>query len=111
MNILGFMKGADINAAVKEAKGTRGAVLLDVRDPGDFNLGHIPGAVNLPSDKLNSRAGELDKKAPIYVYCQTGVRSSGAAGTLKSLGFTNVKNIGGINSYKGELEKAKGRSF
>ena len=107
-----FVKGANINDAVKECKSTKGAILIDVREQSEFGLGHIPGAVNMPLNELNAKASELkDKKAPLYVYCQTGARAVNAVNNLKSIGFTNVNNIGGIARYKGDLEKSKGRSF
>ena len=107
-----FMKGTDINEGLKICKSTKGAMLIDVRDPGEFNLGHIPGAVNIPLGRLGSKAEEIDdKNTPIFLYCNAGVKAGQAASVLKAEGFTNIKNIGGIKSYKGELEKSKGRSF
>ena len=112
MNILSFMKGADINGGVKEFRSTKGAMLIDVREPSEYSQGHIPGSINMPVGSIKTRAAEIkDKKTPIYVYCQSGGRAGSAANALKSLGFTSVKNIGGINSFKGQTEKAKGRSF
>ncbi len=107
-----FIKGTDINEGLKILNSTKGAMLIDVREPGEFNLGHIPGAVNMPLSMLESRATEInDKNTPVFLYCNAGVKAGQAASTLKSKGFTNVRNIGGIKSYKGELEKSKGRSF
>ena len=112
MNILSFVKGADINSAVKEFQATKGAVLIDVREPSEYGQGHIPGSINMPVGVISARASEIkDKNTPIYVYCLSGGRAGNAASTLRSLGFRNVKNIGGIKSYKGQVEKAKGRSF
>ena len=112
MNILSFMKGADINEAVKECRANAKAILLDVREPSEYNAGHIPGAVNIPVGQVSSRAGELkDKNAPVYVYCLSGGRAGSAVSALKTLGFKDVRNIGGIKAYKGEVEKNKGRSF
>lgn len=112
MGIMSFLKGPDINAGVEEFKETKGAMLIDVRDPGEFSKGHIPGAVNMPLGVLDARSSEISNKStPIYVYCLAGGRAGQGASILKSKGFTNVKNIGGIKSYKGPVEKSKGRSF
>ena len=112
MGILTFMMGKGINDAIKEYENTKGAVLLDVRNVSEFEGGHIPGAINIPLEALKERAKELkDKNAPIYAYCLSGARSGSAISILKSLGFNNVNNIGGINAYKGPVEKSKGRSF
>ena len=107
-----FMKGADINEGIREFRSTQGAVLIDVRDPGEYGMGHIPGSINMPLNVIDARSSEISGKAtPIFLYCVSGARASQAAGILKKQGFTNVKNIGGIGKYKGELEKSKGRSF
>ena len=109
---MSIFKGNNINDGVSEYKNTRGAILIDVRDPAEFGRGHIPGSINMPLNVIDARSSEISQKsAPIYLYCVSGARASQALNILKSQGFTNVKNIGGINSYKGELEKSKGRSF
>ena len=46
-----------------------------------------------------------DLDTPVYVYCLSGARSSRAVASLQNMGYTNVKNIGGINKYKGQIEK------
>jgi rhodanese-related sulfurtransferase len=98
--------GSDINIKVAEAREVNGAVILDVRNVEEFKQGHIPGAVNIPADNIESVTQKIpDRDTPIYSYCLSGARSSKAVRTLKTLGYTNAINIGGINRYKGELEK------
>ena len=74
-----------------------GAMLLDVRTPGEFSQGHLQGAINIPHDQLAARINEIDqdKDRDIVVYCVSGHRSGLAKRTLESLGYTNVMNAGG----------------
>ena len=106
MRLLGFLKLPDINKGVEEYQTTEGAVLLDVRDPEEYASGHIPGAVNIPREEI-SKIGDLvsDQDTPIFTYCYSGRRSDYAGIALRKMGYKSVKNIGGITSYKGTLEK------
>jgi phage shock protein E len=74
-----------------------GAMLLDVRTPGEYSQGHLQGSVNIPYDQLAARVNEIDqdKDRDIVLYCRSGSRSSLAKRTLESLGYTNVLNAGG----------------
>lgn len=74
-----------------------GAVLLDVREPGEWKRERIPGARHVPLGQLGSRLGELSelKERPVVVQCQSGMRSSMAARTLKQAGFQKVYNLAG----------------
>ena len=76
-------------------------IILDVRTEKEFNSGHIEGAVLIPDYEIAERAeAELpDKDMLILVYCRSGNRSKRASETLASLGYTNVKEFGGINSW------------
>ena len=106
MGFLDFFKGTDINQSVKEYQQTQGAVLLDVRTQQEYQAGHIPGSRNLPLhhlDRMEQSGDNQDK--PIYVYCQSGARSAQAAARLKQMGYTRVKNIGGIAGYAGKVER------
>ncbi len=97
---------ADINAGVAEYEATGGALLLDVRTEQEYRGGHINGSVNLPLDKIFSIADTVkDKSTPLYVHCLSGGRSKRAVAQLKQMGYTNVKDIGGINSYRGKVVK------
>ena len=98
-----FLKRPNINDAVQEYRGRENALLLDVREEDEFRAGFIPGAVNVPLSKIG--AITLPKDKPLYVYCLRGRRSKQAVRALKELGYADIKSIGGILSYKGELEK------
>lgn len=75
-----------------------GGKLLDVRTPAEYASGHIDGAINLSLQSI--QAGTLPsvaKTKPVYVYCRSGSRSAQAAKNLKSAGFSNVIDLGGIS--------------
>lgn len=74
-----------------------GALVVDVRTPGEFQSGHYPGAINIPVDEMNGRIAEFgDKGASIVVYCRSGARSGHAAQVLKGNGYEKVVNGGGL---------------
>lgn len=80
-------------------------VILDVRSQGEYDEGHIYGAVLIPHTELEARIGELanNKNHEVIVYCRTGVRSAIASEILDSNGFTKVYNmLGGIQAWKAE---------
>jgi len=87
-----FRGGITVNE-IKDIK-AKGALLLDVRTPGEFSQGHAPGSVNIPLDQLGTRLGELDRKKPILVACASGVRSASAKALLEQSGFEDVHNAG-----------------
>ena len=106
MSFFDFMKGPDINRGVKEYSTTDGAVLLDVRTPDEYRQGHIPGSKNVPLQSISKVAGKIDNKAtPMFVHCLSGARSRQATAILQQMGYTNVKNIGGISAYAGKVER------
>ena len=97
-------RSLSINEAVKAPED--GAVFLDVREAYEFASGHLHGSVNVPLSALSSIQTAIpDKNTILYVYCASGMRSSRAAKMLVSMGYANVKNIGGVNAYNGPLEK------
>ena len=94
----------DINAAVDEYRNTPGAYLIDVRTGPEYEAGHIEGSINVPLHSVHFIVNYVnDIEAPLYVYCQSGARSGQATSMFKEMGFKNVKNIGGVNRYKGKL--------
>ena len=106
MGFFDFLKGPDINQGVKEYSTTDSAVLLDVRPSDEYWQGHIPGSKNVPFQSISKVAGMIDNKStPIFVYCLGGVRSRQAAAILQQMGYTNVKDIGGIAAYSGKMER------
>ncbi|MBE6939404.1 MAG: rhodanese-like domain-containing protein [Ruminococcaceae bacterium] len=104
MGILDFFRGPDINEGVTEYAATPGAVLLDVRTVAEYEKGAIPGSRNLPLDRLGKVVEVVkDRDTPVFVYCLSGARSQQATAYLESLGYTRVKNIGGISRYRGKV--------
>ncbi len=79
-------------------------VLLDVRTAEEYAAGRIPGAILAPYDQLASSFSEADKNRPIVVYCRSGNRSGIAMKTLRSMGYLNLSDFGGISNWKGGLE-------
>ncbi len=78
-----------------------GGLLLDVRTSGEFNGGHIEGALNIPVGDLQSRLGELGSKdRAIVVYCASGGRSARASKMLRAKGFNEVHDLGSIRNWK-----------
>ena len=82
-------------------------IILDVREQDEFDEGHIKGAILLSYTETESRAEELlpDKNQQILVYCRSGRRSKIASETLAKLGYTNVKEFGGIIDWPYEIER------
>ena len=106
-----FQKGKGIDEYVREAQADAKAVIVDVRSAREFADGHIKGAVNVPLNQVEHiKDAVADMDTPLYVHCLSGARSSKAVMMLKKLGYTNVTNIGGVNSYKGSLVKGGGGS-
>lgn len=82
------------------------AQAVDVREPDEYAVGHIPGAKLLPLGQINARAAEVlpDKSASWLVYCRTGRRSTDAVQKLDALGYENIYDLGGILSWPYEIE-------
>lgn len=84
----------------------KGAVVLDVRTPGEFAEGHLPSATNIPVDQIGGRIADIDKlvggdkSKPIVAYCASGSRSASAKRTLEAAGYTNVVNGGGFDDLQ-----------
>lgn len=80
-----------------------GVTILDVRQPEEYESGHIPGAKLIPLPDISKRLDEIDGKKPAIVYCAIGGRSRIAAQMLAGKGFDNVYNLtGGFKSWTGE---------
>jgi rhodanese-related sulfurtransferase len=76
-----------------------GAMLLDVRTPGEFSRGHLPDAVNIPVSELAGRLDELPADRPVVVYCRSGHRSGIAARALRTHGVKTVVDVGAMSSW------------
>lgn len=82
-------------------------IILDVREQDEYDAGHIPDAILLPYTQIEQKVEDviLDKNALVLVYCRSGRRSKIASETLSALGYTNVKEFGGINDWPYEIVK------
>jgi sulfur-carrier protein adenylyltransferase/sulfurtransferase len=92
-------------AEADEARTRPGAVVLDVREPEEYEQGAIPGALHIPRGTLEGAVeGRIpDKSTPVLIHCASGVRSAFAAKTLTELGYTDVASVaGGFNKWKDE---------
>jgi len=92
-------------AEAAEIRGQPGAVVLDVREPEEYEQGAIPGAVHIPRGTLEGSVESrlTDKSAPVVIHCASGVRSAFAAKTLTDMGYENVVSmVGGFNKWKDE---------
>lgn len=79
-----------------------GARIIDVRTAGEYEMGHIPGAENVPVDQIATAAEAWDRNADYVVYCAVGSRSTGAVQTMQSMGFKNIAHLNaGIQSWTG----------
>lgn len=106
MGLFDILRPADINSGVDEFRATANAQLIDVRTPEEFAGGHIPGAINIPLQQIDQAAAIVpDKATPLFVYCMSGARSAQAVSDLKRMGYTDARNIGGIGSWRGEIER------
>ena len=91
----------------KEMMDTQEVIILDVREQGEYDSGHIPGAVLLPVGSIDeTTAAEVipEKDSMVLVYCRSGNRSKTASSTLAELGYTNIYEFGGINTWPYETE-------
>lgn len=104
MGFFDRLLGSNINKGVEEWRVVDGAVLLDVRNASEYKRGHIPGSVNITLGNIDRVAKIYPQKdVPLFVHCLSGSRSAQAVSHLRQMGYTNVKNIGGISGYKGEV--------
>ena len=82
-------------------------IILDTREQDEFDEGHIAGSILIPYTEIENKAEEMlpDKDAQILVYCRSGRRSKIASESLAKLGYTNVKEFGGIIDWLYEVVK------
>ena len=96
------VKAVYVNINAQEAKAIMDSqtdyVILDVRTEEEFNEKHIPGAILIPDYEIEEKAEEIltDKDKLLLVYCRSGRRSKNASEILVRLGYTNIKEFGGI---------------
>ncbi|HEY4551894.1 MAG TPA: rhodanese-like domain-containing protein [Bacillaceae bacterium] len=88
--------------------GYRKAQLIDVREPNEFEGGHILGARNIPMSQLRVRMKEIRPDKPVYMYCQSGMRSGRAAQMLYKKGYRELYHLeGGFKKWTGRIKTKK----
>ena len=99
-----------VNITAEEAKeiidSEEGYIILDVRTQEEYDEGHIPSAIVISHEEIEEKAEDVltDKDQLILVYCRSGRRSKIAAEALLELGYTNIKEFGGIIDWPYETE-------
>src|SRR3954467_8741169 len=95
----------EVDTAKAAARIAAGAIVLDVREPDEYDQGALPDAIHIPRGHLESQVEGrlLDKNAEVVIYCAGGVRSAFAAKTMQELGYSDVSSlIGGFGRGEGE---------
>lgn len=93
--------------AAKEMMDTQEVIILDVREQDEYDSGHIPSAVLLPVGMIDEDTAAKvipEKDSTVLVYCRSGNRSKTASAALADLGYTNIYEFGGINTWPYEIE-------
>ena len=87
----------------------KGALLIDVRSPGEFKAGHLPSAINIPLGEIETALPRRthDKNQVLLLHCQSGMRSSAAVTKLKRMGYANAFNLGSYGRAKSILKQAE----
>jgi adenylyltransferase/sulfurtransferase len=99
----------EIEVTEVKAKLDRGDdfVLIDVREPHEYQICNIPAAKLIPLGEVGKRLGELDPEADIVIHCKSGMRSARACGILKAAGFKHVRNMkGGILAWSDQVDRS-----
>lgn len=106
MGVFSWHAESGMDKGVRAAQADARAVLVDVREPGEYASGHVPEAVNVPLSCIAEIARMApDVSTPLYLYCASGARSRRAAKALVRAGYQDVHNIGGIRAYTGTTER------
>ena len=100
------LKKAVTNLTQEEfIQGYRKAQLIDLREPKEFEAGHILGARNIPMTQFNNRYKEIRPDLPVYLYCQNSGRSARAALNLKKKGYKQIFQLqGGFKTWTGKVK-------
>ena len=87
----------------------KGALLIDVRSPGEFNSGHLPSVINIPLGEIETVLPRRtkDKNQVLLLHCHSGMRSGAAVKKLKSMGYVNAFNLGSYGRAKSILSQSE----
>ncbi|OGX61056.1 MAG: sulfurtransferase [Paenibacillus sp. RIFOXYA1_FULL_44_5] len=98
------LSSADFQKEIQEKSTDK--LVVDVREPQEYQTGYIPGAKNVPLSQLSQRLDQLPKENQLYLYCRSGSRSKQAARILSKNGYTSLAHLqGGIASWRGKVTK------
>lgn len=100
-----FQSVPSITTKELEGRLTQNITLLDVRSSSEYRGGHITKAVNVPLNKITGYQGAKDN--PVYLICQSGMRSKNAAKQLKKMGYNVINVRGGMNQWTGKIRGGK----
>lgn len=81
--------------------------LIDVRTPSEYADGHIPTAENIDYREIAQAMADGDREKPVVLYCRSGSRASVAESALRSIGYTQVVNFGGLRDWTGSVERGR----
>ena len=108
------LNAAEFEAGINDKSNKNSIQILDVRTPGEYDGGHIKGALLADwnnKEEFNRRVAFVDKTKPVYVYCLAGGRSAAAATKMRSEGYEKVYELnGGINAWKAAARPLEGKS-
>lgn len=99
-NLFGLGPKVDFNELM-----SKGAQIIDVRTPSEFNSGHIKGSLNIPLSNIAENLDKIKKDKPIITCCASGMRSASARSILTSKGYREVHNGGGWMSLQQKIRK------
>ena len=102
-------KTGQISAKDALEKLKNGALVIDVRSPGEFNSGHLPVAINIPLDEIETAVPTRvkDKNQVLLLHCASGMRSGMAKSKLHGMGYTNSFNLGSYGRAESILKQAR----
>lgn len=102
---------SNVDAAGAQKAIDDGATVIDVRSAGEYQLGHLPRALNVPVDQLEAQAASWDKDKTYLVYCASGARSTTAVQVMTGMGFKNIRHFNaGMQAWSGQVEKGAASS-
>jgi rhodanese-related sulfurtransferase len=109
--VLLMKKAGQISAADAQAYLKNGALVIDVRSPGEFNSGHLAKAINIPLDEIETAVPKRvkDKNQVLLLHCASGMRSGMAKSKLKGIGYINAFNLGSYGRAAEIVGKAGGK--
>jgi rhodanese-related sulfurtransferase len=104
--ILLFMRTGKISVIDAREHLKQGALVIDVRSPGEYNSEHLPTAVNIPVDVIETALPVRvpDKNKVLLLHCRSGMRSAAAVKKLKSIGYTHVYDLGSLPQAKAVVD-------